>query len=144
MLLGLSGGLALGLAAFAQEPKPAGAPQAVTPEVLPELPPEELPPEEDKSRMPKEYSFNPVQANKELTVGEFYFRKGDFRAAALRFGEATKWNPGNATAWLRLGEALEKNHAPKDARGAYLKYLEAAPEAKDRIDVRKRIDRIKP
>ena len=33
--------------------------------------------------------FNPLQSKKEATVGEFYFKKGDYRAAAGRFSEAT-------------------------------------------------------
>ena len=65
------------------------------------------------TKIPKEYSFNPVQSKKEVTVGEFYFKKGDFKAAAGRFREATKWNDGNAEAWLRLGDAEEKLKMPK-------------------------------
>src|SRR5579862_460090 len=77
----------------------------------------QLPPEEDKATSPaKDYKFNPLQSKKEVTVGEFYFKKGDFRAAAGRFSEATKWNDGNAEAWLRLGDAQEKLKDAKAAR----------------------------
>src|ERR1022692_387488 len=90
--------------------------------------PPDLPPEEDKAEIPKTYVFNPLQSKKEVTVGEFYFKKGDFRAAAIRFREATKWNDGNSEAWLRLAETQEKNHNPKGAREAYGKYLQLAPD----------------
>ena len=36
---------------------------------------EEEPPEEDTSLKPKEYSFNPLQASKEVRIGEYYFKK---------------------------------------------------------------------
>jgi hypothetical protein len=52
------------------------------------------PPEEDSSLKPREYSFNPVQAKKEIVAGNFYFKKGNYRAAVQRFTEATMWDSG--------------------------------------------------
>jgi tetratricopeptide (TPR) repeat protein len=103
----------------------------------------QLPPEEDSSAVPKQYTFNPVQSKKEVTVGEFYMKKGDARAAANRFREATKWNDGNADAWLRLAEAEEKNKDPKSAREAYEKYLQVAPDARNAAEVKKKLDKLK-
>jgi Flp pilus assembly protein TadD len=122
----------------------AGLAHAQTPS--PKPPPEEqgqLPPEEDKAEIPKQYSFNPLQSKKEVTVGEFYFKKGDFRAAARRFGEATKWNDGNQEAWLRLAETQERNHEVKSAREAYEKYLALAPDGKNASTIRQRIEKLK-
>ena len=76
---------------------------------------EEVPKEEDENLSAKEYSFNPLQAEKEVRVGEYYFKKGSYRAAALRFREATKWNQGYGEAWLRLGETAEKQKDTKTA-----------------------------
>jgi len=102
-------------------------------------PVEQEPPEEDANLKTKEYSFNPLQANKELQVGLEYYRKHSYKAAAGRFREATKWNPNLAEAWLRLGEAEEKRKNRKDAKEAYAKYLELQPEAKDAAEIRKKI-----
>src|ERR1041385_2302449 len=75
-----------------------------------------LPPEEDTSTaVNKEYAFNPLQAKKEIMIGDQYFKKGSFRAAAGRYSEATKWNSGEPEAWFKLGEAEEKL---KDAKAA--------------------------
>ena len=108
-------------------------------------PPEEnqLPPEEDKAKIQEQYSFNPVKSNKDVSVGEFYFKKNDYKAAAGRFREATKWNDGNAEAWLRLGDAEEKMHDAKAAREAWEKYLMLAPDAKNSAEVRKKLERLK-
>jgi Tfp pilus assembly protein PilF len=103
----------------------------------------QLPPEEDASAVPKQYTFNPLQSKKEVTVGEFYLKKGDARAAANRFLEATKWNDGNADAWLHLAEAQEKNKELKAAHTAYKKYLQLAPDAKNASEVRKKLDKLK-
>jgi tetratricopeptide (TPR) repeat protein len=102
-----------------------------------------LPPEEDTSIAVTNYSFNPLQAEKELKVGNFYFKKGAYRAAASRFHEAVKWNDGYGEAWLRLGEAEEKLKDKHAAREAYTKYLAIDSEAKDAAEIRKKIEKLK-
>jgi tetratricopeptide (TPR) repeat protein len=102
-----------------------------------------VPPEEDKSLAVQEYGFNPVQARKEITTGNYYFKKGSFRAAAGRFLEATKWNSGEPEAWLRLGEAEERLKDKKAAHEAYAKYLELASTAKNADEIRKKLDKLK-
>ena len=102
-----------------------------------------LPPEENKAIAVKEYAFNPLQALKEIRTGNYYFKKGAFRAAAGRFEEAIKWNSGEPEAWLRLGEAEEKLKDPKAAHTAYAKYLELASDAKNADEIRKKLDKLK-
>ena len=103
---------------------------------------EEAPPEEDVTEKPKEYSFNPLQAEKEVRVGNYYFRKGSYRAAVLRFREATKWNANFAEAYFRLGEASEKQKDWKSAREAYEKFLELAADDKRAPEVRKKVEKL--
>jgi tetratricopeptide (TPR) repeat protein len=104
---------------------------------------EQIPPEEDKSIAPIEYSFNPLQAEKDLKVGNYYWKQGKYRAAEARFREATRWNEGYGEAWLRLGEAAEKLKDSKEARAAYSKYLEVASDAKNAAEIRKKLEKLK-
>jgi len=104
---------------------------------------EEVPKEEDTAIGEKEYAFNPLQAEKEIRVGDFYFKKGKYRAAAERFREATKWNGGSSEAWLRLGEAEEREKDPKAAKEAYAKYLDLSPDAKNAPEIRKKLEKLK-
>jgi len=104
---------------------------------------EEVPKEEDENLGSKEYTFNPLQAEKEVRVGEYYFKKGSYRAAAQRFREATKWNQGYGEAWLRLGETAEKQKDAKTAKEAFAKYLEVSPDAKDAAEIRKKLEKLK-
>jgi len=113
-----------GCAAWAQKPQQPAVEQA--------------PPEEDEGLVVKQYAFNPIQAAKELQVGRFYLKKGNFRAAAQRFEEATRWDGNNAEAYRMLGEAKEKQKDLAAARRAYAKYLELAPDAKDAAAIRKK------
>jgi len=116
--------------------------QQKPPEQKPPEQKEEAPPEEDVTEKPKEYSFNPLQAEKEVRVGNYYFRKGSYRAAVLRFREATKWNANFAEAYVRLGEASEKQKDWKSAREAYEKFLELAADDKRAADVRKKVEKL--
>jgi tetratricopeptide (TPR) repeat protein len=100
------------------------------------------PPEEDEAAKPTEYAFNPLQAEKELKVGEFYMKKGSYGAAVARFIEATKWNPTLAEAYLKLGEAAEKYKDVKTAKEAYTKYLALAPDAKNAAVVKKKLEKL--
>jgi tetratricopeptide (TPR) repeat protein len=100
---------------------------------------EQEPPEEDESLKPKEYSFNPLQAQKELRIGNYYFHKGSYKAAVNRFREATKWDPTFADAYFRLGETEEKLKDKNAAKDAYAKYLEMAPDGKEAAAAKKKI-----
>ena len=121
--------LFLALPLAAQEPKPP-APAAVQ---------EQEPPEEDPDLKPKEYSFNPLEATRNITAGNFYFKKGNYRAASRRYLEASKWDPTSAEALLRLGEADEKLRDFTAAREAYEKYLTLATNAKEIEAVKKKL-----
>ena len=92
---------------------------------------------------PKEYVFNPVQSKREVEVGLQYFRKANYKAAAMRFTEATKWNDGNPEAWLRLAEAEAKKKNSKGERAALEKYLELVPEPRNKAEIRKRLAKLK-
>jgi Flp pilus assembly protein TadD len=102
---------------------------------------EQEPPEEDESLAPKTYSFNPLEAQKDLKVGAYYFKKGNYKAAASRFREATLWNPTEAEGFLRLGESAEKLKDKKAAREAFEKYLALSPDGKEAESVKKKLAR---
>lgn len=130
-LLVIGGLLGLGLMCAQQLPPP----------VKPPVPPpvEVEPPEEDEALKPKEYSFNPLEAQKDLRTGDYYFRKGNFKAAAKRFEEASLYDPSLADAYLRLGDAREKLHDKKGAKVAYQKFLELKPDSKLAPAIKKKV-----
>jgi tetratricopeptide (TPR) repeat protein len=113
----------------AQQPKVPGPPASQ----------EQEPPEEDPDLKPKEYSFNPLEASRNIVAGNFYFKKGNYRAAARRYLEASRWDPTSAEALLKLGEASEKMRDFPAAREAYEKYLTVASDPKDQEVVKRKI-----
>jgi tetratricopeptide (TPR) repeat protein len=111
------------------------------PPAVPPVVKEQEPPEEDPDLIPKEFSFNPLEASRNLTAGNFYFKKGNYRAASRRYSEATKWDPTSGEALLKLAEADEKLRDFAGAREAYTKYL-AMPDAKDADAVKKKLAKL--
>ena len=104
---------------------------------------QEVPPEEDKSFLSEEHSFNPLQSQKSVEVGDHYFHNGKLQGAIYRYQDATLWNDGNAEAWLKLGKAEEKAKDSEAAKKAYTQYLALAPDAKDAGAIRKRLQSLK-
>lgn len=131
---------ALFLTASIVWPRQDKAPQKPKPqEQSKPQPQEQEPPEEDENLKPKVYSFNPLEAERDLKVGNYYFKKGNYKAAVSRFREATRWNPSYAEAYLRLAESEEKMHNKQAARESYAKYVELAPDGKEAEAVKKKL-----
>lgn len=99
--------------------------------------------EEDEDIVaPTEYVFNPIQAKRDLKVGDFYAKKGSHRAAVGRYLEATKWNPAFAEAYWKLARTREKLDQPVLALDAYRKYIELEPDSKQARQARKKVAEI--
>jgi tetratricopeptide (TPR) repeat protein len=103
---------------------------------------EQEPPEEDPDLQPTEYSFNPLEATRNITAGNFYFKKGNYRAASARYLEASKWDPMSVEAFVKLGESYEKLHNVTKAREAYEKCLMIAADAKEIESVKKKLSKL--
>ena len=126
--------------AVAQESKPQQKPEQKTPPPKQQQQ-EEAPPEEDESLKPKEFSFNPLEAERDIRIGNYYFKRGRYPAALSRYQEATKWNPNMAEAYLHIGETAEKMKDKATAKQAYQKYIEMAPDSKDAERLKKKVGR---
>ncbi len=96
--------------------------------------------DEDEDLLPQtEYVFNPIQAKKDVKIGDFYAKKGNHRAAVARYLEATKWNPQYAEAFWKVADSREKLEQPAQALEAYRKYLQVDADSKKASEARERI-----
>jgi tetratricopeptide (TPR) repeat protein len=123
----------------AQEPspKPADAPPAPQPK------PSAKPNKDSATQSaPDQPTWDPLRAEKDLEVGRYYMKKGDWDAAIDRFQDATVAKPGYAIPYLYLGEAQEKKGVKKQAIKSYTRYLDLYPHAEDADKIRKRIDKL--
>ena len=135
-------------AAYSQQASGQPAPQkentpAASPQQAP-LPDEGNIPEEDESQRSSEEPchFNPIRAKKEYDVGMYYLHKSSYRGAVQRLMKATCWNPGWEEAYLKLGEAEAKLKHKDEARKAFQKVIELAPDSKEAKEAKKLSSRL--
>ncbi len=91
---------------------------------------------------PDQPTWDPLRAEKDLEVGQYYMKKGDVDAAIDRFQDATTAKPGYAIPFRFLGEAQEKKGLKKQAVKSYQRYLDLYPHAEDGDKIRKKIDKL--
>jgi tetratricopeptide (TPR) repeat protein len=91
---------------------------------------------------PDQPMWDPLRAEKDLEVGQYYMKRGDLDAAIDRFQDATLAKPGYAIPFRFLAEAQEKKGLKKQAIKSYQRYLDLYPHAEDGEKVRKKIDKL--
>ncbi len=72
---------------------------------------------------------DPVEAQRHIKVGDFYFKRKNFEAAEERYREAIKYFPRRPNAYLKLIHALEKTEKFEEALVVCREFIEANPEA---------------
>jgi tetratricopeptide (TPR) repeat protein len=92
---------------------------------------------------PDQPRWDPLRAEKDLEVGQYYMRKGDVDAAIDRFEDAILAKPGYAIPFRHLGEAQEKKGLKRDAIKSYTRYLDLYPRAEDKSKIEKKIEKLR-
>lgn len=89
------------------------------------------------------HTWDPHKAAKSVEVGDFYFRRKNYRAAEDRYREALRYKDNDAVATIRLAECLEKLGISDDALAEYQSYLKILPHGPQASEAQKGIDRLK-
>jgi tetratricopeptide (TPR) repeat protein len=89
------------------------------------------------------HPWNPHKAAKDIEVGDFYFKRKNYRAAQDRYREALFYKYNDAVATFRLAQCLEKMDQPDEARKEYESYLKILPHGPEADAARKAIERLK-
>ena len=89
------------------------------------------------------HAWDPHKAAKSVEVGDFYFKRKNYRAAEGRYREALRYKDNDAGATIRLAECLEKLGIFDDARAEYESYLKILPYGPQAPEAQKAIDRLK-
>jgi tetratricopeptide (TPR) repeat protein len=126
----------------AQEPAPESSSKPAEPSPPKKTDAKEKP-DSATQNAPDQPAWDPLRAEKDLEVGQYYMRKGDIDAAIDRFQDATTAKPGYAIPFRYLGEAQEKKGLRKQAIASYSRYLDLFPHAEDGDKIRKKIDKLR-
>ena len=88
------------------------------------------------------HPWNPMKALKNIEVGDFYFKRKNYKAAVERYKEALYYKDGDALASFRLAVCQEKLGDKADARKYYEQYLKILPEGPFAKDAHASLDRL--
>ncbi len=90
------------------------------------------------------HPYNPHKADQNVEIGDFYFKRGNYRAAESRYAEALQWMPNHALAKYRLAEAQENLGKYSEASANYRAYLTILPNGELAEEAKKALARITP
>lgn len=89
------------------------------------------------------HPWDPHKAAKNVEVGDFYFKRKNYRGAEDRYREALFYKQNDAVATFRLAVCLEKLDRPEEARAEYESYLRILPHGPQAEEAQKSIERLK-
>lgn len=86
--------------------------------------------------------YDPHRAEKNIEIGDFYFKQKNYRAAESRYREALEWKPNDAIATFKLATTCEKLNELAEAKKFYESYLKILPKGPSAADSKKALDRL--
>ncbi len=98
--------------------------------------------ETDNSGVQEFHPWNPMKALKDIEVGDYYFKRKNYKAALDRYKEALYYKDNDAVASFRLAECQEKMGNKAEARKYYEQYLKILPEGPFAKDAHASLDRL--
>lgn len=96
-------------------------------------------PEEDESEAPEKFVLNPLESERNIRIGNYYWHKGNTRAALGRYERATRYNPNSAEAFYKVAEAEDKLKNKDAARLALKKVIDLSPDSKLGREAKKKL-----
>jgi tetratricopeptide (TPR) repeat protein len=89
------------------------------------------------------HAWDPHKAAKDVEVGDFYYKRKNYRAALERYKEALIYKPNDALATYRLAECQDRTGDGSEAVAHYQDYLKILPHGPFAADAQKALDRLK-
>ncbi len=96
----------------------------------------------DEEAKAAEKPFNPLEADRSLKVGDFYFKNKNYAAAIQRYMEALEYQPNRFDAYEALARAYEKQGSRDKAIRVYRDFLEKYPESSKAKSFRERLAKL--
>lgn len=98
--------------------------------------------EADTADVQEFHPWNPLKAMKDVEVGDFYFKRKNYKAALERYKEALYYKDNDAMASFRLAQCQEKIGDKAEARKYYEQYLKILPEGPLAKEAQTSLDRL--
>ena len=96
----------------------------------------------DTSGIQEFHPWNPMKAQKDIQVGDFYFKRKNYKGALERYKEALYYKDGDAVASFRVAECQEKLGDKAEAKKYFEQYLKILPEGPFAKESRASLERL--
>lgn len=100
--------------------------------------------QESPSDVQELHPWDPHKAAKDVEVGDYYFKRKNYKAAIERYKHALIYKQDDAIATYRLAESLDKTGNSTEAVNYYRAYLKILPHGPYAADADKAISRLVP
>ena len=100
-------------------------------------------PDEAPSDTEEMHPWDPHKAAKDIEVGDYYFKRKNYKGALERYKDALVYKPNDAVANFRIGECEDKIGNSADAAQHYEAYLKILPEGPFAADAKRALERLK-
>ena len=98
--------------------------------------------QEAPSDVQEMHPWDPHKAAKDVEVGDYYFKRKNYKAAIERYKHALIYKQDDAIATYRLAESLDKTGNPSEAITYYQAYLKILPHGPYAADAQKALGRL--
>jgi tetratricopeptide (TPR) repeat protein len=96
----------------------------------------------DTTEAPVPKARDPKLAKQNITIGNFYLKKGNFAAAIQRYLEALEYQSDSIQAFEALARAYEKNGEIAKAISTYKSCIEKNPDLPDTHEIRLKLAKL--
>jgi tetratricopeptide (TPR) repeat protein len=88
------------------------------------------------------HPWDPHKALKDVEIGDYYFKRKNYKAALSRYREALVYKNNDAVANFRMAQCLEKLDQHDEARLHYQEYLKILPHGPFSEDAHKALQKL--
>jgi tetratricopeptide (TPR) repeat protein len=88
------------------------------------------------------HPFNPYRAAKDNEVGDYYYKRKNYKAALARYQDALSFKENDALANFHMALCYEKLDQPEEAIAHFKEYLRILPQGPLAKDARKALEKL--
>lgn len=96
----------------------------------------------DAAEASKEKPFNPLEAERNFRVGEFYSKRKNYSAAIRRYLDAIEYQPNLVKAYSALARAYEKSGDIDKAKSVYRDFIQKHPGSRSVQEFQSKLARL--
>jgi tetratricopeptide (TPR) repeat protein len=88
------------------------------------------------------HPFNPYRATKDNEVGDYYYKRKNYKAALARYQDALAFKENDALANFHMAQCYEKLDQPEEAITHFKEYLRILPQGPLARDAKKALEKL--